>query len=307
MGSQKSDGDDLAPAGGSQLVLDAVVDHAAVYEVLAKFTGGGRLNKAEIATVGHLLPVEEAPYSKRVTEGMFQKTYREYEATYGKKMRTIKWWVEQGKSFAGGPDLPPLDEPKEMPAWWARVMKQRCPRPVLEAARVHAATAPPAAAESPSKKAVSPPSNLSPRKPIESLEISSQEERFQQLKEQLALARKDMLEAQAEEPQDPAKIQARQQHWRELREETDKAEEKLFRARRDAGKLVDQEEVASALMPMLATVATSIRTLIVRLKPRLRTAASDAEEDALWNSGLDECFTELVQSGFVARQHLTLN
>jgi hypothetical protein len=311
-------GDTLA-GGKRQLMLNAILNQATPEEllqarvsaILRKFTAGSRLRKEEMEEIAHLLPVEAAPYSKSTTEGGYQKSYREYEAIYGKKMRTIKWWVEQGKGHPKGPDLPPLDAPKEMPAWWGRVMKQKCPKPVTEAARLHATTQappPPQSTESPSRsttpnRGASQPNRMRP----EALEISSQEERLNQLKEQLAIARFQMLEAQAEDPADPAKIQSAQQHWRELREETDKAEEKLFKSRRDAGRLVDQDEVAAMLMPMLTTVATSVRTLIVRLKPRLRTAQSDAEEDAIWNSGVDECFTELIEAGFLERNNLTLN
>lgn len=261
-------------------------------KIVRKFCLGRKLAKVEIQALSGVLPAPEV-------SGVRGKTYAEYQQIYGKAARTIKWWVEQGKS-AG--EEPPLDEPLKMPAWWKRVMKQRCPASVEAAAKVEAG----------STKAVEPvkapaqPENKVYRAPV-ALEVSNQEDRLNQLKEQLALARVAMLEAQAETPPDPSRVHALQQHWRELREETDKAEEKLFKARRDAGRLVDQDEVGAMLMPMLTTVATAVRTLIVRLKPRLKAAGSPAEEDEIWNKGLDECFTELSEAGFMQRNDLRLS
>jgi hypothetical protein len=280
-----------------QLMLDSLeagdqkADHLA--GIVRKFCAGRRLAKAEVEALSGLLPSPEVVTARA-------KTYAQYQQIYGKAARTIKWWVEQGKA-AG--EEPPLDEPMKMPAWWKRVMKQRCPKTVEAAAKVAAGSR---SVETTVPKTAKPPP-AKPSRPVVALEVSSQEERLNQLKEQLAIARLAMLEAQEEEPQEPAKIQARQQHWRELREETDKAEEKLFRARREAGRLVDQDEVGAMLMPMLTTVATAIRTLIVRLKPRLKSAASAAEEDEIWNKGLDECFTELSEAGFMQRNDLRLS
>ena len=130
---------------------------------------------------------------------------------------------------------------------------------------------------------------------------------MQHLKEQLARARMDLLEEQNKDPIEPAKVEAKERKWRELRTEVDKAEEAVFKMRSKQGKLVDLEELGAELLPMLVTVAESFRSLLTRLKPRLSAASSDEERDAIWQAGVDECFTELIANGFVSRETLALS
>ena len=67
---------------------------------------------------------------------VYSQPYHRYAEIYGKKLRVIKWYVKQGQTHPGGPDLPPFDSPGDMPLWWGRVMKQRCPPSIMMAAQI---------------------------------------------------------------------------------------------------------------------------------------------------------------------------
>ena len=302
-----------------QLLLTSIIASATPAELhearisaqLLKYAQGKRLSKEDMEELAPFLPSESAAYSKAITKDAYRLPYKDYVETYKKQVRTIKWWIEQGKKAEGGPDLPPLDDPAEMPIWWKRRMKQSCPRSVVDAARGSAgsgpsASAPPPAKPSstPSQSAGSPPPPPVPR--FDNVAVSTQEQSLQHLKEQLARARHDLLSEQAIEPPDQAKIETKERKWRELRNEVDKAEEAVFKMRTKQGKLVDLEELGAELLPMLVTVAESFRSLLTRLKPSLTAAATDEDRDVIWQAGVDECFTELIASGFVSRENLAL-
>ncbi|MDP1589634.1 MAG: hypothetical protein Q8M07_17910 [Prosthecobacter sp.] len=302
---------DTLPESKRQLLLSALISEAKpeevvqarIHAILLRYTEGKRLTKDELAEIAHLLPQQHAPYSKTLTEGNHRRPYKEYETIYGKKERTIKWWVTQGKTAAGGADLPPLDQPTEMPVWWDRVMKQRCPQSVLDAARA-ASSSPTAAPASKTATAPASPPGGMPR--FEAPAVTTQEQNLQHLKEQLARVRHELLEAQNENPPDQSRIEAKERKWRELRSEVDKAEEAVFKMRSKQGKLIDIEQLGSELLPMLVTVANSIRSVRTRIKPRLASARSDEEEEKLWQEGIDECFAELIAGGFISREQLAL-
>lgn len=299
-----------------QLLLASIITGATpdelraerVASLLLKFTRGARLSREEMAEIEHLVPSDTAAYSRALTEGAYQRSYKDYEKTYGKNARTIKWWVSQGKSREH-PDLPPLDRPAEMPAWWGRVMKQRCPRSVEDAARAAAAKPEVTKADRPSPANPSaPPPPVKPGAvPIfETPQVTTQEQNLVHLKEQLARARYELLEEQDKDAPDQHRLEQKERKWRELRNEVDKAEEVVFKMRTKQGKLVDVEELGAQLLPMLVTTAEAFRSLITRLKPRLAECATEEERDAVWQAGVDECFTELIAAGFLKRETLQL-
>lgn len=302
--------------GKRQLLLTSIVGSASPEELhesrisalLLKYAQGKRLAKEELEELAPFLPDESAAYSNAITKDAYKLPYKEYVPIYGKQIRTIKWWIQQGKAAEGGPDLPPLDCPAEMPAWWKRRMKQTCPKSVVDAARAAAGPSPSAPTATPGTRPALPVGSTPVAAPrMENLAVSSQEQSLLHLKEQLARARHDLLEEQNKAEPDPVKLETKERKWRELRNEVDKAEEAVFKMRSKQGKLVDIEQLGAELQPMLVTVAESVRSLITRLKPRLTAATNDEERDAIWQAGVDECFTELISNGFINRENLALS
>lgn len=242
-------------------------------------------------------------------ESVKKETYKHYESIYGKKTRTLKWWVEQGRSAAGGPDLPPLDRPEEMPAWWERVMTQSCPRSVLEASRAAAASrAAPVEVSVVSQAPIANAASGSSATPaFEAPALTSQDENLNHLKGQLARVRLELLEAETAEPRDHVLIESKERKWRELRTEVEEAEAAIFKLRKLQGKLVDLEAVEAALMPLLSNVVDAVRSTYTRVRPSLSAASTDAEREAIWNRGIDEAFEELVRGGFLNRETIRLS
>src|SRR5689334_1349322 len=70
---------------------------------------------------GEVLELEgEAPLPARLV-GYYLHAYSHYAPLYGyADVKTIKRFVKMGKNAQPKPDMPPLDDPLEMPAWWRR-------------------------------------------------------------------------------------------------------------------------------------------------------------------------------------------
>ncbi|WP_157210984.1 hypothetical protein [Verrucomicrobium spinosum] len=105
--------------------------------------------------VGEVLPfsppaaqVEGAGDESRAREKAvrYGRPLKEFEETYGSTVRSFKNWIAAGREKVPA-DLPPLDSPGEMAAWWRRVMTHKVPDKVLrheveELERVRAAAVP---------------------------------------------------------------------------------------------------------------------------------------------------------------------
>jgi len=297
----------LLPPSKRDLLFGVMVSDANSQEVweahvaslLKKFAKGGRLTSEEMERIAHLLPPDLAPFSKRLARAAYQRTYAEHAAIYSKSVRTIKWWVGEGKKAEGGPDLPPLDDPTQMPLWWDRVMENKCPESVRDAALKAAGGSPAAAVKPSTNGSVPPPSAGAPSRAYTiPIDATINDDRLSQLKEQLSRARFLLLEAQNEDPPDAGKIETREKKWRELRREVDDAEEAAFKLRSKQGKMVDLDDIAARLMPKLITCRDSLRSLCARVRPKLTADQSPVEQDEIWNAAIDECFAELITNGF---------
>ena len=73
---------------------------------------------------------KDAARCKRVR---YSRPLSELATLYEASERTLKKWIRAGKQVA---DLPPLDEPALMGAWWLRVMTYRMPDKLLALAQV---------------------------------------------------------------------------------------------------------------------------------------------------------------------------
>jgi hypothetical protein len=56
-----------------------------------------------------------------------------YEEIYGRKIRSVKGWLADGRAAKPAPDMPPLDDPVAMVEWWQRVKKNAVPACLLTA------------------------------------------------------------------------------------------------------------------------------------------------------------------------------
>lgn len=310
-------GDQLPPAK-RQIFLDSILSDAAPKEILEvrwtallrKFATGGRLRKEELEEIAHLLPSndDEPPAPRRVMDTGYLHPYKHYEPIYGKKMRTIQWWVAQGEAHSP-PKKTPLDRPRDMPVWWEEVMTQKCPPSVLAAAakdigqsRTYEAEVIPTAA-APSQAALPARSAASQQRQPDS--VADFEVSLLNVQMQRDRAHRLLIEEQEKEEPDAGKLLALKKDWRDLDDAAAKKEAQVVELRAELGRYVDKDDVAAELGPMLNAVSLSIRVMWRRIKTRMLAAQDEAEEDAIWQDGLDEVYGELERGGYTIPFSLT--
>jgi hypothetical protein len=120
-------------------------------------TAARRLTEAEMDEIAEFLPSASA-VERRVTKERFTHSLDHYATVYGYAVRNVKKWLGIGREKTPL-DLPPLDTPALMPAWWTRNMKQRCPPRLLQAA---SAAKPAATAQTLPAAVLSPPPAVPP-------------------------------------------------------------------------------------------------------------------------------------------------
>jgi hypothetical protein len=107
--------------------------------LLLRWKQGGRLSEKEFAEVRHRLPINSRLSAEAAANNSINPSGRanyekqnliEYESVFATKVRQIKNWIALGKA-AKPAELPPLDSPGEMAAWWTRHMKQRVPAKLI--------------------------------------------------------------------------------------------------------------------------------------------------------------------------------
>lgn len=125
--------------------------------LLQKWLSAGRLSRDEHREIEHILTPMAGASAAAATAGA-QSTkgngYARAADDYGHigvGRRTFFRWKADGESNAGGPDLPPFDEPQTLEAWYERmrergVFKHRFPKAIRDAIAVHLRAGPPAGA-----------------------------------------------------------------------------------------------------------------------------------------------------------------
>lgn len=96
-------------------------------------TGRRRLTPAELKELEPILPPEilARPPTKKAG---YQHPLSHYVEIYDAAERTLKHWIAIGRHAQPEPDLPPLDDPPAMKAWYARNKKNRVPDRLIQLA-----------------------------------------------------------------------------------------------------------------------------------------------------------------------------
>jgi hypothetical protein len=95
------------------------------------------------------LTAEQAAASPRAH---YAAKLADYVPIYRRQLRVIKRWIEKGRA-ANPPELPPLDDPEAMLAWWPRNMEWKVPDDLLAAASAAKARRDPPASTPPAASA----------------------------------------------------------------------------------------------------------------------------------------------------------
>lgn len=123
----------------SQEELQTMVDVRCA-SLIKRWLSGKKLSddeKSYVVEHGHI-PLEilnqgpNSPAAKEAVKGItstrkhakYKEKLPHYASLYGQTERTIKRWIRRGKELN---DLPPLDHPELMAAWWRRCMDHQVP------------------------------------------------------------------------------------------------------------------------------------------------------------------------------------
>lgn len=213
------------------------------------------------AAVAAAHPLDRTSRSSTRKHAKYPKKLPEYAAVFGQTDRTIKRWVKRGKETG---ELPPLDHPPHMAAWWRRNMDNQVPDYLLgfvtspdpgagngdERSRP-AATGNSSDGGSPQPRDVSHIKSLGMEENVEGLRIT------------LAIAKNDLDDALRSN--DPNVVALRQNNYGKIFNQYRLAELSLIDFREKTGNLVDQEKVRMELAQVFESLRLMRETMPARI------------------------------------------
>lgn len=277
-------------AGGESL---SVEDRAVL------LAGVGRSGEAGVSEVGGAEDLKLSgevgparwPYGRRIAD---------YAETYQTDLRNVKRWLERGRMVAPE-DLPPLDDPAKMPAWWARRMKHRVPEKLLVLAKAAADAAPP----------VVPNCNVANGKPVSGESGGAGEHGIGSPLQRLREAEREAGAAYRREqnpgkdaagvdiPVAPGLVEIRRRAWESL-VETLRKEEAAEEARlKSRGGLLTKTEVVAELRPVHGEIKQKIQNFLRDVRADLR-GLTEAEQDVVYAARVNAFFEFLQGNEFAA-------
>ena len=228
-----------------------------------------------------------------------------YDAKHGE--RTIKRFVSEGRNTLPH-DLPPLDEPAKMPAWWRSHHGNREVPPGIRRAAASACMQQSPQPETPSDPPTTAIAAVSPAQ-VAALRGDSFPEQVAALREELSRSRNELQRINAErcpekEPDTIAWAQGRasrleiaQRNFKGTFDILRKAENDLLDWGAKNELLVSKSEVASEFTRIAGAIYTAIQRLTKKLRPQLQ-GIPEAAADNVWQTGVRECFESLQRSDF---------
>ena len=235
----------------------------------------------------------EKPVLSPSGKARYGRPLEEFAKVYSQSDRTIKRWIRTGKVCVTGADLPPLDCPGDMPAWWARHYKHKCPSEILEAARQTKASA--KAARRPAAPAQRDVEDHSAHQPVEG---SGFEEMLRRMRDAEAAAHTIFLETLRADPDDP-KIASLRKTWQEMAKQLRELERDAGEILEKSGQMASKNLVEKVLAEIHVPIAKGIGTLWPRIKGRMLSAAG-ADQDRIWKEESEKLIRSLHDSEFFA-------
>lgn len=264
--------------------------------LLLKWRKGQRLSEAEKAEIKPFLPSDKAA-AKRSTVASKLHNNAHYATVYAVSEKTIKNWCREGREMTTGPDLPPLDAPEKMAAWYART-------------HPHLKTVPPKLMELARGRPVTPPTTP-PTSPItsndfefdDSVRFAAENLKFNQ--EQLRLARSvpDPVTGVIDE----RRVAQYEKAVKDAQETYRKTKADEFEHSQRNGQLVDRRIVFSKLRTKLGALHHATRTIGVRVATLMALSPDETRKlVSLINDQLDTIFTQGEEDRWIFKDRLTL-
>lgn len=283
--------------------------------LLRKWLDGGRLSADERDEIAHVLPdarlIIEAPtHSAPLSEPGHQPSRKamsekEILALYKISRATFFRWKQYGASLPDGQDAPPWDEPVKLVSWYERmkqrgIFKHKCPKELLDAAKL------PSAADGPPKEASQPKTQQSNDSSSGPRQASSKRgflAELEALQEQTALMREDYEEALKKGEIDrAATLRAEYFSILETLRKYEKDKEQIATA---SGELVRKSEVEKDLAERLPAVVSSLEYLIDNVDPYLIVEQDKTKRRSIWRKALAQCFKGMATSRYAPPLSLT--
>lgn len=233
--------------------------------LIRKWVSGKRLPPEDLKSIEHLIPADilaKGPTSPGAKEAIqratntrkhakYPKKLPEYAATYGKDVRTIRRLIRRGKELN---DLPPLDDPPIMAAWWRRCMDHQVPDYLLcfaPAGTVPETRAISGDAAGGTTETGEPPGDPPPKpRDFSNIKGLDLEENVIGLRRSHAINKFLLDEALHASPPNDNLTQLRQKNFDRSFELLRKAEITLIEFKKAAGALVDPEPIRTELAQM---------------------------------------------------------
>lgn len=241
-----------------------------------------------------------------------------YATLFDTAERTIKRWIVTGLYEDSAAtrrrqptDLPPLHRPAEMPAWWERRMRIRCPAGVLSAAqRSGAPSAPRTAVSTPAPTVPVFPSADAPQSdslrispdysdavPLEfPAQVAAMRREQAIIKQRLETTRRGQL-VNGQLHIDEGAVESLQRQSLAIGESLRKAENDLLAYQREREILVHREDVRAENNRIASTIFQNTRALVRKVRPQL-AGKPPAEQDRIWDLALLHAFDALKDAKF---------
>lgn len=251
---------------------DAARD-ARTASLLRRWLGGRKLSdeeKIEVAQraglpLATLLAGPSAPGAKEAVQraqttrkhAKYGQKLSEYAPIFGQTDRTVKRWIRRGKELG---DLPPLDTPERMAAWWRRCMDHQVPDKLLGFLQSavpdpHAGTA----------EAGSPAGSGEGGRDFSQVKSLGIRENVEALRQTHAINKHLLDEAlQGQTPNDSL-TQLRQKNFERSFELLRKGEQTLVDLEKQRGGLIDRELVAGEIAQLLESLRMMRETMPRRI------------------------------------------
>lgn len=289
--------------------------------LLKRYVAGQRLGRGELRELKGILPdsvIKGAP----LVRASYLHPLEHYETIYGRKVRMIKLWIATGRD-AVPMELPPLDEPPKMKAWWIRQMKHRVPLDIEQLAGGPPKTPPPPAAAAPADASAGPlfeaaasapgaaPSSAPPTavppiafsggfagalQRLRSAEAAAGE-LYTSLLRQASACGPGQVDDRARLT---AEAEGARRAWDELVDKLRSYEKDASKILAESGKVWSQDEVVASQEVIHLALKEGINGLLRRVRPKLKACESPAEEDKLWQTEVEKLFGALRANRFSA-------
>ena len=243
-----------------------------------------------------------------IVRATFAHPLSHYVGVFGSDVRTMKRWIAKGRGSTPA-DLPPLDAPSEMAAWWSRNMTWGVPERLLALASPTAPTPP--VADAPAASTASASGPASPTTTSEAAKSSGGARKldlpegsgFSAALDRARNAERTAYAAWqgelAKDPFDAGQEEMRHRSWQ-------RAVETVRKMEKDAAEIMDSDnefvrvsEYDAVVAEKLQVLNQTIRSAIVRVATKLSLPADIfSRVNQAFQAEIDNSFQQLADSDY---------